>query len=218
MADLTISRTTRQMTGSGFAGLFGLFAGLCAIFAGCVTLSDWLSETRQARWPVVSAVVDRTDLIASSRAPKDGGTTWRLSYRIRYELNGEPQAASLTSRVAFSDAEAATLRAFSAAHGKGSHIDVRVDPARKNQAIFAAPEMSNGSGRTRTDFILFAIFAIAAAGLLTLAKYLRAREALAAPRADATSRGGPVVGGRLRRHGPDADGFCRPCGDQVRSV
>jgi predicted alpha/beta superfamily hydrolase len=80
MANLTFSRTTQQMTGSSFAGLFGLFAGLCAIFAGCVTLSDWYSETAQARWPAVSAVVERADVVATSRAPKDGGgTVWKLS-------------------------------------------------------------------------------------------------------------------------------------------
>jgi Protein of unknown function (DUF3592) len=194
MADLTISRTRQQMTGSGLAGLLGLFAGLCAILAGCVTVSDWRSETAQARWPVVSAVVDRTDLVASSRAPKDGGTTWRLSYRVKYELNGEPQKASLTSRVALSDAEAATLRAWSAAHRKGSYIDVRVDPIRKNQAVFAAPEVSDAPGRTRTDFILFAISAFACAGLPALAKYLGAREARATPAADNASIGGLGVG------------------------
>jgi hypothetical protein len=194
MSDLTISRTRQQMTGSGFAGLLGLFAGLCAIFAGCVTVSDWLSETAQARWPVVSAVVDRADLVASSRAPKDGGTTWRLSYRVKYELDGEPQAASLTSRVAFSDADAASLRAWSAVHKKGSHVDVRVDPIRKNQAVFAAPEASGALERTRTDLILFAISAFACAGLLTLARYLGAREARAAPHADGASSGGLGVG------------------------
>ena len=43
MADLTNPRTTHQMPASGVAGLFGLFAGLCAIFAACATLSDWHS-------------------------------------------------------------------------------------------------------------------------------------------------------------------------------
>ena len=194
MADLTISRTRQQMTGSGLSGLLGLFAGLCAILAGIVTVSDWRSETAQARWPVISALVDRTDLVASSRAPKDGGTTWRLSYRVKYELNGEPQVASLTSRVAFSDAEAATLRTWSAAYRKGSHVDVRVDPVRKNQAVFAAPEVSGAPERTRTDFVLFAISAFACAGLLALAKNLGAREARAAPLADGVLRGGLGVG------------------------
>jgi hypothetical protein len=63
------------MRPSAFATLLGLFAGLCAIFAACVTLSDWYGEAAQARWPVVSAVVERADVVASARAPKDGGGT-----------------------------------------------------------------------------------------------------------------------------------------------
>ena len=48
MADLTFSRTTQQMTASGLSGLFGLFAGLCAISPGCVTLSDGYFQITQA--------------------------------------------------------------------------------------------------------------------------------------------------------------------------
>src|ERR1039458_6519986 len=135
MADLTISRTRQQMTGSGVAGLFGLFAGLCAIFAGCVTVSDWYSETAQARWPVVSAVVDRADVVATSRAPKDGGTVWNLRYRVRYELNGRQLIATPTSNSVFSEAEAARLQAWAAQHRKGSHIYVRYDPSREDRTM-----------------------------------------------------------------------------------
>jgi hypothetical protein len=194
MADLTSSRTTQQMTASGFAALLGLFAGLCAIFAGCVTLSDWHDETTQARWPVVSALVERGDVIASARTPKDGGgTVWKLRYHVRYELNGEALTATLTSRTAFLENDAAKLQAWAAQHRKGSHIDIRVDPSRENQAAFASTEISDAIGRTRTDFILLVIAALASAGLLALAKYLRSREARAAP-ADGASRGGLGVG------------------------
>jgi hypothetical protein len=197
MADLTYSRTTQQMRASGFAALLGLFAGLCAVFAGCVTLSDWHSETTQARWPVVSALVERADVVASARTPKDGGgTVWKLRYRVHYEQNGEALMAALTSRTAFSETDAAKLQAWAAQHRKGSHIDVRVDPSQANQAAFASAEISDAIDRTRTDFILFAIAALASAGLLVLAKYLRAREARAAPAAsfDGASRGGLGVG------------------------
>ena len=195
MADLTFSRTTRQMTGSSFAGLFGLFAGLCAIFAGCVTLSDWYSETTQARWPAVSAVVERADVVATSRAPKDGGgTVWKLSYRVRYEVNGKQLIATPTSNSVFSEAEAARLQAWAAQHRKGSRIDVRYDPSRENRAVFAAAELSFAQDRIRNDLTLFAIAAIACAVLLALAKYLRAREARAAPVADDAARGGLAAG------------------------
>jgi hypothetical protein len=196
MADLTLSRTRRQMTGSGFAGLFGLFAGLCAVFAACATLSDWHDERAQARWPVVSAVVDRADIVASSRAPKDGGgTVWKLRCRVRYELSGEQQAVTLTSHSVFTEAEALRLQAWAAQHRNGSHIDVRYDPSRPNQAAFASAEISGGADRMHSDLVLLMIAAITSAGLLALARYLRAREALAGPAADSesASRGGPAM-------------------------
>jgi uncharacterized membrane protein YedE/YeeE len=46
------------MKASGCAGFFGFFAGLCAIFAGCVTLADWYSKITQTRRPVVSEIAD----------------------------------------------------------------------------------------------------------------------------------------------------------------
>jgi hypothetical protein len=42
MADLTTPQS-KQMPASGLAGVFGLFAGLCAIFVACATFSDWHS-------------------------------------------------------------------------------------------------------------------------------------------------------------------------------
>lgn len=194
MADLTFSRNPQQMTASGLSGLFGLFAGLCAIFAGCVTLSDWHSQITQARWPVVSAVVERGGVVATTRAPKDSGTVWNLRYRVRYELNGKQSIATPTSNSVFSESEAARLRAWAALHGKGSHIDIRVDPSQENHAFFASAEISGDADRMHTDLTLFMIAAIASAGLLTLARYLRAREARAAPVSDSASRGGLAVG------------------------
>jgi hypothetical protein len=183
MADLTPARTTRQLPASGLAGFLGLFAGLCAVFAACATLSDWHDEASQQRWPLAAAVVDRAEVVAAARAPKaGGGTEWKLYYRVHYEVDGKPQAASLQS--------------WAAQHRKGSHIAVRIDPSQPNRAVFVAAEISSAGGRIHTDFVLLGIAAIAAAGLMMLAKYLRAREAVAGPAADAdsVSRGGPVMG------------------------
>ena len=197
MADFTSLRTTQQMTASGFAGLLALFAGLCAIFAACVTLVDWHDEATQARWPVASAVVERADVVASARAPKDGGgTVWKLRCRVRYELNGEARAVTLTSRSVFSEAEAATLQSWAAQHRKGSHIDIRYDPSEENQAAFASAEISSTAGRIRTDLILLAVAAVACSTLLALARVLRAREVRAAPAADG-GQGGNLAFGLL---------------------
>ena len=195
MANLAALRNTRQMKASGIAGVFGLFAGLCAIFAACATIVDWHDETNQAHWPVVSAVVERSDVMASRRAPKDGGgTVWKLSTRLSFEVGGEARMATLSSLTAYSESEAAKLHAWATHHRKGSHIDIRYDPSQPNRAVFASPEPGFASERTRSDLILFAIAAMASAGLLSLAKYSRAREALAAPTADDGQRGSLVFG------------------------
>jgi len=185
------------MMGSGFAGLLGLFAGLCAIFAVFVTLSDWHQETTQARWPVVSAVVDRADVVASVRAPKHGGgTEWKLRYRVRYELNGEARMATLTSRAVFSEKEAAKLQSSAAQHRKGSQIDIRSYASQDNRAVFASAEISYGADRTGTDILLFAVAVVGCAGLLALARYLRVREAFTAQVANynGASGGGLAAG------------------------
>jgi hypothetical protein len=194
MADPTNSR--RQMTASGLAGVLGLFAGLCAIFAGCVTVADWHVETAQARWPIVSALVERADVVVSARTPKDGGgTQTKLRYRVRYDVNGEQQSATLASRPAFSDTEAAKLQSWAAQHRKGGHIDIKYDPSQANTADFASAELSPATGRTGTDIVLFAIAAIASAGLLALARHLRAREAAhAAPAAQDSQSGRLLMG------------------------
>jgi hypothetical protein len=195
MADLIISQTTRQMTGSGLAGLFGLLAGLCTIFAALATLSDWRSDTVQARWPVVSAMVERVDVVTSARAPKDGGgTVWKLRTRVHYDLGGETLTTTLTSRTVFSEAEAARLQSWAAQHRKGSQIEIRYDPDRKNQAAFASAEISDATSRIRSDLVLLMIAALASVGLLALARYLGAREAVSAPLADGVLRGGLGVG------------------------
>jgi hypothetical protein len=67
MADL-ILKSTRQMKASALAGLLSLFAGICAVFAAFVTLSDWRDEIAQARWPVAAAAVERADITISMRA------------------------------------------------------------------------------------------------------------------------------------------------------
>lgn len=191
MVDLIVANSTQQpMRASAFAGLLGVFAGLCAIFAACVTFSDWYGEAAQARWPVVSAVVERADVIASARAPKDGGgTEWRLRYRVRYYVNEQAATATLTSRAVASDTETTKLRSWAAQHRMGSRIEIRYDPSQQNRAVFASDGVPLAVSRVGTDLILFAIAAIACAGLLSLAKHLNARAAQTMPAADGQLRG-----------------------------
>jgi hypothetical protein len=144
----------------------------------------------QARWPVVSAVVERAEIVASARSSKDGGgKVWSVRARVRYEADGQAVAATLTSPSVFSEAEAASLQDWASQHHRGSRVDVSYDPSRPNRAVFASADVPSIAGRIHSDLILFAGFAIAAAGLLSLAKFLRARASVAAPVADGAPGG-----------------------------
>jgi hypothetical protein len=89
----------------------------------------------------------------------------------------------------FSEAEAASLQDWASQHRRGSRVDVSYDPSRPNRAVFASADMPSIAGRIHSDLILLAGFAIAAAGLLMLAKFLRARASVAAPVADGAPGG-----------------------------
>jgi hypothetical protein len=195
MAEPIASRSKQQIKASALSGLFGLFAGLCAFFAVCATIVDWHSLSAQANWPVVSAVVERADMVTSVRTPKEGGgKVWKLRLSLRYEFDGETRTTVLNSRSAFSETNAADLQAWAAQHRKGSHIDIRVDASRPNQAAFAASGISEASDRIRNDLILLMLAALASAALLGLSKYLRAREARPGTEGDGSVGQGPALG------------------------
>jgi hypothetical protein len=149
----------------------------------------------QARWPVVSAIVERADVAISRRTQREGGgTLWNLRVRVRYDADGEGRTATLTSRTVYSEEQAAPLRAWMAQHRKGSHIEIRYDPSRQDRAVATSSGGPLVPNRTGTDLILLLFAAIASAALLKLAKVLSAREARAAPVADSGQGGGPGIG------------------------
>ena len=48
VGDSVPSSSPRRTTVAGAVGLFGLFAGLCAVFALFATVADWREEAAQA--------------------------------------------------------------------------------------------------------------------------------------------------------------------------
>ncbi len=156
----------RHTTLAGAVGLFGLFAGLCAIFAFVVTVFEWRAERAQAHWPVVSARIEHAELT----------TTGSLRYRVRYDADWQDHAATLSSRGTSDARELAAIRAWLERHRRGGRIDVRYDPAQPDHAIFASPDVPNAGPRTPSNVTLTAIAAIACIVLIALARFLAARE------------------------------------------
>ena len=164
----------RHTTLAGAAGLFGLFAGLCAIFALVVTLFVWRAERAQAQWPLVSARIERAELV--EHVESNGGTSWALRYRVRYDADWQEHAASLSSRSTSNASELAAMRAWLEQHRRGGRIDVRYDPAQPGHAVFASPNVPNSGSRMATNAAFIAGAAAACIILLTLARFLAARE------------------------------------------
>lgn len=194
MSTFPPARATSPMKASGFAALFGLFAGLCAVFAGVVALMDWHGETKQAGWPVVSAVIERANVEISRRPRWQGGREiWNLTLRLRYEVESEMKTARVRSPSINSENEAAHLQSWATRH-TGTRVDIRYDPVHPSQVTLASAVPGFVSNRARADFILFITAALASAGLLALARRLVAREALSVPKVDDQKSGNPWLG------------------------
>lgn len=192
----------RRNTPAGVVGLFGLFAGLCTIFALVGALVDWREEAAQARWPVVSALIEQG--YVDSRRPKPhSAILWELRYRVRYQAAGE-RVATVTSHSESSDGEVAKLHAWAAKHRRGGHIDIRYDPSQPGSAVFASADVPGAGPRSGTDLQLVMIFATACVGLLALAKHLRSKEAAAAAPLDAGTIS-PAAGSRSASSSPPSD-------------
>jgi hypothetical protein len=159
------SNNQRHKTLAGAVGLFGFFAGLCAIFAMAVTFFEWREEDGQAQWPLAAARIERADL----------GTN-TLRYRVRYVADWQERVATLSSHSTNDAQELAAMRAWLAQHRPGDRIEVRYDPAQPGHAIFASADVPNAGPRTPQNVTFTAVAALACIVLITLARFLAARE------------------------------------------
>jgi uncharacterized protein DUF3592 len=185
----------RRTTPAGLAGFLAVFAALCTIFVLFGTVADWREEAAQARWPVVSALIQSGEV--DPHRISHGGTAWQLRYRVRYEADGQERVATLSSRSEMSDEAPAALRAWAAKHRRGGHVDIRYDPAQPGHAVFASADVPGAGPRTTTDLQLLLIAATVWVGMAALARHLQAKApdaALASDGGKLTPRGRLAVG------------------------
>jgi len=221
MADMTISPNhAADMTGSGLAGAVRSVRRRCARSLP-VALPSAIGaprpRRRAGRW--CRRVVDRADLIASSRASKDGGTTWRLSYRVKYELNGEPQAASLTSRCSVFGCGCCHAARLGGGAQKGRLYRRQGRSHQEKSGGLCGARGFRCAGTNAYRFYIVSRYRLSPAPVCWRWRDFLARErARAAPLADGVSRRRARRRDRLRRDGPDAGGSCRLQRDPGRSV
>jgi len=185
----------RQTTPAGAVAFFGVFAGLCAIFVLFATFADWRSDVVRAQWPVATASIDHGAVEAYRNSRDDAAPNrWRLRYRVRFEVDGLPYAATVATRSTQSSEDAARLEAWAREHRRGGEIRIRYDPAQPAEAQFASEELPGTGSRVGGDLVLLAIAVVACAILLPLGRFLAARQASSPGSGELSRRGSLATG------------------------
>jgi Protein of unknown function (DUF3592) len=156
-----------------------VFSGLCMIFVLVATAAQAWQEHAQARWPEVTAHVDRCGLTRTS-------TNWgRKSYiqcRLSYAVGAEQDATNVFS-AQFPSPEVwqsppnqiAPFEEWVDQHPQGTPIVVRYDPAHHTKVILVTDYMPRGGPRTASNLKLLEVCAGSFLVLLTIARITRPR-------------------------------------------
>ena len=166
------------------AGFFGLFAGLCTVFALVVTVAEAWVEHPQAQWPQATARVQRCGLDVYTHNPE----TYWIDCSVRYTVRGEDIVSHVHShstpaprRVMWEYPDPAVrfdqMQEWVDQHPEGTPIAVHYDPANHKKAVLVTTDMPLGGPRTPGNLKLLRFCALSSAVLLTIARVARPRTA-----------------------------------------
>ena len=151
--------------------------GLCTIFASVVTAAQAWQEHAQARWPEVTARVDRCGLTKSST-----GRQRYISCRLSYAVGAEQNATNVySSKVPppevqqYPPNQIGPFEEWVDEHPPGTAIIVRYDPADHTKVVLVANYMPRGGPRTPNNVKLLEFLAGSFLVLVTLARITRPR-------------------------------------------
>jgi hypothetical protein len=147
------------------------FSGLGTIFTSVLTAAQAWQEHAQARWPEVTARLDKCDLHQSS-----GGTRERycILCHLSYAVGLEQNAAKLFSRTV-SPKHTGPIVEWMDEHPPGTPIAVRYDPAHHTKVVPVATGMLLGGPRTQSNMKLLEVCAGSFLVLLAIARITRPR-------------------------------------------
>lgn len=152
----------RQLTWLGLM-LIVVLLGLCTIFAAVVTAAQAWQEHAQARWPQVTARVERCSLDRSSTGRRQNYNIdcW-LSYAVGAEQN---EAYVFSTKVPPANAwqyprnQIGPFEDWVVAHPAGTPIVLRYDPSNHKNVVMATDYMPRGGPHTPSNLKLLEIFA-----------------------------------------------------------
>jgi Protein of unknown function (DUF3592) len=159
-----------------------LFSGLCTIFASVVTAAEAWQEHTQARWPEMTARVDRCGLDRTSSGRRE---KFYIHCRLSYLVGAEQNAANVYSTLVLSPEiwqyppnQIAPFAEWVDAHPQGTPIVVRYDPSNHKKVVLVATDMPRGGPRTPSNVKLLEVCAGSFLVLLTIARITRPRPQL----------------------------------------
>jgi Protein of unknown function (DUF3592) len=162
------------------AGFFGLFAGLCTVFALVVSAAEAWVEHAQAQWPTATAHVQRCGVDIYTHKPESYWIDCSLSYTVRgEEILSHVHSRSIPAprRVIsqYPTRQFDQLQEWVGEHPERTPITVHYDPANHKKAVLVTTDMPLGGPRTPDNLKLLGFFAVSCAVLLTIARVARPR-------------------------------------------
>ncbi len=171
------------------AGFFGLFAGLCTVFALVVTVAQAWVEHAQAQWPTATASVQRCGLDIYVHKPESYWIDCNISYTVRGEeiisrVHSLSTPAPQRIIYQFPAGQFERMQEWVNEHPAGTPIVAHYDPANHGKAVLVETDMPRGGPQTPDNLKLLGFFAVSCALLLTIARIARPRSAASAVTAD----------------------------------
>ena len=158
----------------GVIFLFGVFLGLCSVFAIVTTAAGAWHEHIESSWPQTRAAIKQCK--AGRSFPNGGGTRenpWIIECHITYTVNGAPIETEIDSAATRSTEVFASMSEWEELHKSGATLVVRYDPANHRKAVLKATDMPMGGPRTPGNLQTLLYFAFACAIVLGIARIAR---------------------------------------------
>ena len=144
----------RRLLWGGAVLFLGGFVGLCTLFALVVTAAQAWQERGRARWPEVTAHVERCDLTIYSHRRKRN--SYYVNCSVKYPAGGAIVVAHVSSRSTPAPSQVIwqpqpvfqQMQEWVDRHPAGTPIAVHYDPANPQSAVLVTTDMPQGGPQT----------------------------------------------------------------------
>jgi hypothetical protein len=156
-----------------------VLSGLCTIFVSVVTAAQAWQEHARARWPEVTARVDRCGLDQTSSGRRE---KYYIHCRLSYVVGAEQNVTNIYSSNVpspeiwqYPPNQIGPLEEWVDEHPPGTPIAVHYDPADHTKGVLVATDMPLGGPRTPSNMKQLEVWAVSFLILLAIARITRPR-------------------------------------------